>query len=96
MEAVRQLCTDIVRLVHPKKIILFNQKTDVHGALSSFKLCVVAEGNPAELEGRIYLGTDCPVHFDVLVYSCADFEKFSADPTSFAHRIVKTGSVLHG
>lgn len=96
MEEVNRLCEAIAALAQPQCIILFNQKRTLDGALSSFKLCVVANGNPAELEGKIYLSTDCPLHFDVLVYSVEDFARFSADQESFAYRILTKGSVIYG
>lgn len=96
LDEIKKLCDSIVELVSPEKIILFNQKVTLDGKVSSFKVCVIANGNPAEIEGEIYLSTDCPIHFDVLVYSSEDWEKYILDADSFAHRIWETGSVIYG
>lgn len=96
MEEVERLCSAICALVQPHGVILFHQKQRLDGSLSSFKLCVIANGNPAEIEGKIYLSTDCPLPFDVLVYSTEDWARLSKDEESFAYRILQTGSVLYG
>lgn len=95
MDEIKKLCEDIVSLISPEKIILFSTKRDVKNEVQSFKICVIAEGNPAELEGKIYLGTDCSLLFDVLVYSMSDWVRFSSKPDSFAYRILKGGSILY-
>ena len=95
MEQIRILCDEIIRLASPSKIILFSQKASLTGDITSFKLCIVAEGNAAEIEGEIYLKTDCALHYDVLVYSAADWARLIFEPDSFAARINDTGSVLY-
>lgn len=95
MEEIRRLCDTIVRLIQPEVIILFGRKLTLSGEISSFKLCIVASGNAGEIEGKLYLETDCPVHFDVLVYSPEDWKRLGADSGSFAHRILSGGSVLY-
>lgn len=96
VDEISRLCDKIVGLVNPAGIIIFNKKMSMSGELSSFKLCVIAEGNPGEIEGKIYLNVDCPIHFDVLVYSVESWRKYLGEPQSFAYRISKTGGLLYG
>ena len=96
MDEIKMLCDWIVGLIQPEAVILFSQKAGLDGKISSFKLCVVANGNPAEVEGKIYLSVDCPLPFDVLVYSPEDWERLRADDVSFAGRIYRTGRWLYG
>ena len=95
MEQIKSLCDEIVDIVSPSKIILFSQKNTLSGELISFKLCIIAEGNSAEIEGKIYLKTSCDLHYDALVYSGVDWARLICDADSFAARINKVGSVLY-
>lgn len=95
-EIISNICEKIVELVHPEKIILFNQKQGLNGRISAFKLCVIADGNrPGVVEGMIYLAVDCDIPYDVLVYPPAEWEMLSAAADSFAGRINRNGSVLY-
>lgn len=96
MDAIQTLCDRIVDLIQPEAVILFSRKTGLDGKISSFKLCVVTKGNPAEVEGKIYLSVDCPLPFDVLVYSPEDWARLRQDGASFASRICKTGCWIYG
>ena len=93
---VAQLRDGIIRLAAPERILLFSQKTAPDGAVSSVKLCVVVNaGGTEEIERQLYMELDCPIPFDILVYSQADWDQRTKEPGSFASRIQKTGSVLY-
>ena len=96
MDEIQILCNRIVELIRPQAVILFSQKVGLDGKVSSFKLCVIATGDPAEVEGKIYLSVDCPLSFDVLVYSPEDWDRLRKDAFSFACRIYKTGRWIYG
>lgn len=53
------------------------------------------DSDPRSLEERIYMQVECPVTFDVLVYSRADWERLLSEPDSFARRIAGMGRVLY-
>ena len=92
---ILEVCEKIVELVSPRQIFLFSQKSTLDGGISAFKICVVSEGNPAEIEGKIYLAIECSVSFDVLVYSAEDWDRLSPINSSFASHILKCGSVVY-
>lgn len=110
-QRVEKACADIRALTQPEKIILYNEKQGMDGGVSSFKLCVVVDAaeprnadprnadprnaDPRSLEEKIYMLVECPVTFDVLVYSRADWERLLSEPDSFARRIAGTGRVLY-
>ena len=110
-KTVKKVCADIRALAEPEKIILYNEKQGMGGDVSSFKLCVIVgaeepqradprdpdrrDSDPRSLEERIYMQVECPVTFDVLVYSRADWERLLSEPDSFARRIAGMGRVLY-
>lgn len=91
------LAAEIVRLCAPEEIWLYNKKTDLSGKLTSFKLCIVAgETDKSELEQRIYLALDCPIPYDITVYTCGEWEQACQNPFSFARTILTKGKKLYG
>lgn len=95
-EKVRVVLQHLVDVLAPEKVILFSQKTDLQGNVSSFKLCVVVETEDKEqIELDVYLAIDSPVSFDVLVYTPSEWQMLSQQPNSFAHRVLETGVILY-
>ena len=95
-DEIQQVCDEIVKAYEPKKIILFNKKLSPTGSASAFKLCIIAEiGDSGAAEKDIYINIDCPIPFDVLIYTPEQWEKYCADKDSFAWRILKTGVVMY-
>lgn len=93
---VQKVCSQIITLVKPEKIILFSEKQGMGGGVSSFKLCVIVNAEePRRLEETIYMEVECGVTFDVLVYSAADWQRLLKEPGSFAGRIAGSGRVLY-
>ena len=87
---------EIVRLLSPERIILFNRKQNAEGGLTAVKLCVVIpSGDAREAERKLYMTLDAELPFDILVYNKAEWERLLAKPLSFAGRIRQTGSVLY-
>lgn len=90
------VCDAIVQKFSPEKIILFNRKQNVSGDTRSFKLCVIKETQDKEdMERRVYLEIECEVPFDVLIYTPEEWAALSAEPESFAHRILAKGMVVY-
>ena len=87
---------EIVRLLRPERIILFNRKQNTEGGLTAIKLCVVIpEGDAKQAEQQVYMELDAEIPFDILVYTQAEWERLLSIPLSFAGRIRQTGSVLY-
>lgn len=95
---IAKLAEDIAKICEPVKIILFSSKLNVSGELQSFKLCIVVNDveSVAELEGNLYLNTDCPVPFDILIYNLSEWEELIGDEVSFASRVNSMGVVIYG
>ena len=95
-EPLRGLRDEIVRLLQPARIILFNCKQNTEGGLTAVKLCVIIpEGNAKRAEQQLYMELDAEMPFDILVYTQAEWERLLSVPLSFAGRIRQTGSVLY-
>ncbi len=96
-EAVLQeLTEDIVRLLSPEKIILFNQKQNTRGELTAIKLCVIIpQGDARNAEHRLYMELESELPLDLLVYNRGEWQGLLDTPYSFAGRIRQTGRVLY-
>lgn len=91
-----KLVEQLVELTTPQRIILFSQKTDLDGQLSSCKLCVVTEMQDRhELLRQIYRQTDCDVPFDVVLYTPEEWSRLCDNGESFACRVAHNGQVLY-
>jgi hypothetical protein len=95
-QPIRQLNEEIIRLCDPRKILLFSEKQNPCGELSSVKFCVIiASGDPHKVEHHLYVEVDSPVPYDVLVYTTEEWEKLLNIKMSFASHIQRTGRVLY-
>lgn len=95
-QLLEQMCHQLVASFHPQKIILFNKKVSTDGALSSFKLCVILDTDDVlATEQKIYLALDFDLPYDILVYTPAEWDKYSTDPDSFASHVNQKGMVLY-
>ncbi|MBQ4051789.1 MAG: hypothetical protein IJD13_09165 [Oscillospiraceae bacterium] len=95
--AVHQLAEQIVTLCLPEEIWLYSRKVDLNGETTSFKLCVVtASEDKASVESDIYLHLDCPVPYDVIVYTAKEWTEAGQNPHSFARSILTKGHKLYG
>jgi hypothetical protein len=94
--AVMGVVGEIVSLLAPRKIYLYNQRINDKQVITSFKLCVIAEvENKIATERSIYLEIDCDIPFDILLYTPEEWEALTAMPTSFASKIRTTGTVIY-
>lgn len=92
-----KLCDDIIKICSPFKIILISQKFNTKHKLKSFKLCVIVDGitSTAELEGKLYLETECEIPYDLIIYNKDEWESFITDRYSFAGGINESGEVIY-
>lgn len=95
---ISEVIAEIVTLCKPDKIILVSNKFSTSGELTSFKLCAVVPDSvkESELESEIYLKTECPIPFGVLVYNRSEWEELIEDDCSFAGKVDRSGTVLYG
>lgn len=95
-ESIRSVCGAIAELFSPERVILFSVKRSVTGAVRSFKVCVVLDApRAADIEKRIYLEIDSKLPFDVLVYTPQQWAELVGQPGSFAHTIIREGTVVY-
>lgn len=88
---------EIVTLLAPEQIYLYNQRFSAAGATTGFKLCVVGTFvNKEAAEREIYLNIDSDVPFDVLLYTPEEWTQLCRCPDSFAHKICQTGIRIYG
>lgn len=93
---IEEVVKQINSVVTANKIILFSQKQDLNGEVSSFKLCVIiSDKDTKKYEKEIYIKVDSEIPFDVLVISAADWEKYKNKKDSFCARIDALGSVIY-
>lgn len=96
-EEISAVVDQIVKMVHPLRIYLYNQRMSAAGATTGFKLCVVGEfADKGSTERSIYLEIDSEVPFDVLLYTPLEWDDLCARSESFARRIANTGMVVYG
>jgi hypothetical protein len=96
-ENIKNVCDEIVRNFSPDKVILYNVKRSVGGEIRGFKICVIVEtADRLDTEKHIYLDVDSELPFDVLVYTPAEWAKLLSEKNSFACRIIKEGTYVHG
>lgn len=94
--ALERLCGEIIRLLRPRKVLLFSRKQDRQGRPTAVKLCIIIpDGDSEGAERRLYLEVESELPFDALVYTIQEWEELLTSPGSFACRIQETGSVLY-
>lgn len=94
MEPVVQ---EVARLLSPRTIYLYNQKLNPRGEQTSFKLCVVADvADKGQAERDVYRKVDCPIPFDILLYTPQEWERLTADSSTFAFHIKQVGTIVYG
>ena len=90
-DVIGDVCRQIVDLIHPEELIVFNVKTS-GDIVTAFKVCAVCgDTDPQNAEHAVYLNVDCDVPFDVLVYTRQQWAQQLQNPYSFAEKIHKTG-----
>ena len=97
-DTIHQIVDAITKACAPEKIFLISSKHNTKQELTSFKLCVVVQDVPstAELECELYMKTDSPIPFDILIYNLSEWDELITEEDTFAAKILRTGVVLHG
>lgn len=96
-ENVKKVCAEIVNNFSPEKLILYNIKRSISGEVRGFKICVIVDTkNKIDTERHIFLDVDSDIPFDVLVYTPEEWDKLQQEKSSFACRIIKEGTYIHG
>lgn len=94
--AIMSVVNEIVELIHPKKIYLYNLRSSAAGTTTSFKLCVVGDfTDKSEAERELYLKIDSVVPFDIILYTPFEWDALCARSESFASRISLSGTILY-
>lgn len=81
----------------PKCVILYGEKRSLaSGCIKALDFCVIlpAADKPALLY-ELYMTIDAEVPFNVLLYTCAEWEALTEDFSSYASAICKKGTVLY-
>ncbi len=92
----KRLAEEIRAICAPEKIFLYHAKFDLHGQMTSFKICVVASAaDKAALERKIYLSLDCDLPYDLVLYTPEEWEACMQNPHSFAGTIREKGVRLY-
>lgn len=93
---IKSVVEKITELLIPDVIYLYNQKVNANNAVTSFKLCVVADvPDKFAAERDIYMEIDSDVPFDILIYTGEEWNGLVVNHTSFAHKIKETGTVVY-
>lgn len=94
---LKEVTAEIIDLMKPEMIYLYNSKKNSGGQLTSFKLAIILETeNKLEDERKAYRYIDSDVPFDLLLYTCEEWTELLEQPLSFASRIMSTGTKLYG
>lgn len=90
-DVIDDVCRQIVDLIHPQELIVFNVKTS-GDTVTAFKVCAVCgDTDPQAAEHVVYLNVDCDVPFDILVYTAQQWARQLQNPYAFAQQIHKMG-----
>lgn len=94
---IQTVCDVLVERYQPQKIILYTQKSDLSGNVSSFKLCMIATVKDRRAVLReIYLTVESDIPFDILLYTPEEWEQWRQTEGTFAQKIDRSGRVLYG
>lgn len=88
----------ICELMNPKPqhIILFSEKKNLIGELSSFKICIVVDiNNKEEVEHLLYLNIESDTPFDILIYTTQEWSRLCIKKGSFAQKVLESGYCLY-
>ncbi len=95
MDELRALLSGIGRLSGAEKLIVYGMKREGAGdRVRDVDVCVVADcEDKRSLERRIYLELESEISFDVIIYTPEEWAALTADPQSYASRILAKGKV---
>ena len=94
---IYSIVDQIVKFCDPVKVILVSNKFNTKHELISFKICIIVNDVPstAELEGKLYMYTDSPIPYDMIVYNLSEWAALIEDYGTFAAKVQGTGVVLY-
>ena len=96
-DTVKKLCADITQAVDTARVILYGTKFTPDGkTVREINLSLVVREDVKKAEAKLYRCLESQLVFNLLLYSEEDFAVLSADPTSYAHKIISGGTVLYG
>lgn len=88
---------EIKKLVNPVKLILFHKKTGNSEKIIGFKVCIIVDTkNKLEIEKNIYKHIDSNIPFDVILYTCDEWNKLKLNEHSFVNQILQKGYFIYG
>lgn len=100
VKEIAAVVDEIVQLLRPECVYLYNHKVNPAGETTAFKLCVISrfEGflDREDAERAIYTSIDCDVPYDVLLYTQEEWRRLCDRSDSFARKIFLTGTVVYG
>ncbi|MDL2288361.1 hypothetical protein LJC32_03150 [Oscillospiraceae bacterium OttesenSCG-928-F05] len=97
MDSLSTMVDALVQAIKPESILLYGLKKDASGAPQAAKFCIVVETEDKEaLLQELYLSLDAEFSFDMMLYTPAEWAELTADPQSYAFRIMEKGTWLHG
>lgn len=89
---IRPILYSIKKHVNPSEIILFHKKISNLGKIIGFKVCLIMEvEDKFEVEKNIYRHIDSEVPFDVIIYTCDEWNELKLKKHSFANNILERG-----
>ena len=91
------ILSDILRHCSPQKVILYGEKRTLSTSeIKSLDFCIILpEVDKPSLLHELYQTIDSPVPFNLLLYSCDEWEELTEDFSSYASAIQKKGTVLY-
>lgn len=94
---IQGVVEDVVELLSPQTVYLYNEKHNPKGEILSFKLCIIASlADKEEAERLVYRGVECEVPFDILLYTPEEWSHLIDNDASFASRVNEIGRVVYG
>ena len=98
-ELTGKIVQRIVDTVHPLKVVLFGSRARGQSRVGSdYDILVVSESDQPRYRRSVPLYTalaDVPAEVEVMVYTPAEIEEWSALPQAFVTTAVKEGKVLY-
>lgn len=96
---IQSILSGILAHCCPKTVILYGEKRSIStNTLKSLDFCVIipdADADKNALLRTLYLTVDETIPFNVLVYTCDEWDELTQDFSSYASAICKKGTVLY-
>lgn len=95
---IKHILSHILEHCDPCTVILYGEKHALAtGEIKSLDFCIILpEVDKPSLTHKLYLAIESDIPFQVLLYSCREWQTLIQDATSYATAIRKKGTVLYG